>query len=269
MPRVFGALPGPRNVPSDKQQLPNNQRNLVLSVTTLTDAALLSEILPPDCELDGEPLLTINLNFMSNIGWLAGHGYAMLSVNLRIKHHSPTRGWLSGNFIPALWENLADPILTGREELGWSKLYADLPDPLMLGNRYAARALWQGFKFFDIQLTDLVETSITPPAPTGHFHYKYIPRTGALQEADVAYLEYAAPGENVAGYAPLSVTSKFSGTGRFQFHSARWEDMPFQYPIINALARLPLLEVRAASLTHMAANGVIGDPNGGALRQID
>lgn len=268
MPRVFGALPGPRNVPRDKQHLPNNQRNLVLSVTALTDAALLGELLPPNCVLDGEPLLTLNLNFMTNIGWLAGHDYAMLSVNLRIAHESASKGWLRGNFIPVLWENLADPILTGREELGWSKLYADLPPVVSLGNRHAGKALWQGFKFFDMEVFDLAETATVPPA-TGNFHYKYIPRTGSLTEADVEYLEYAAPGENVAGYAPLGITQRLSGKGQFKFHPARWEDMPFQYPIINALARLPLLEMRGATLTHMAASGTIGDPNGGALRKID
>jgi hypothetical protein len=269
MPRVFGALPGPRNVPLDKQHLPNNQHNRVMSVTALTDATLLSELLPPACVLDGEPLLTVSLNFMSNIGWLAGHDYAMLSVNLRIAHQSPSKGWLRGNFIPVLWENLADPILTGREELGWAKLYADLPPPLIVGNHYAGKALWQGFKFMDIELSALTEVAATGAAPSGHLHYKYIPRTGALTDADVAYLEYAAPGENVAGYAPLAITRRQTGNGSFKFHPARWEDLPFQYPIINALARLPILEIRSASLTHMAASGTIGDPNGGALRRID
>jgi len=33
MPRVFGALPGPRNVPKDKQNLPDNQTELVIAVT--------------------------------------------------------------------------------------------------------------------------------------------------------------------------------------------------------------------------------------------
>ena len=41
MPRVFGALPGPRNVPKDKQELPNNQTNIVIAVKALTDARLL------------------------------------------------------------------------------------------------------------------------------------------------------------------------------------------------------------------------------------
>src|SRR5476649_534775 len=107
MPRVFGALPGPRNVPKDKQHLPNNQRNVTLSVTALTDAGRLSELLPPGCVLDGEPLLTATITFMSNIGWLAGHGYAMFNVGFRISHDAKTQGALSGSFKPVVWENLS------------------------------------------------------------------------------------------------------------------------------------------------------------------
>lgn len=58
MPRVFGALPGPRNVPKDKQHLQNNQKNLVIAVSALTDSGAFSELLPPDCALDGEPVLS-------------------------------------------------------------------------------------------------------------------------------------------------------------------------------------------------------------------
>ena len=84
MPRVFGALPGPRNVPKDKQNLPDNQTELVIAVTALTDRKLLEELLPPDCTLDGEPLLTVCMTFKSNIGWLAGRGYSILRTSFRI-----------------------------------------------------------------------------------------------------------------------------------------------------------------------------------------
>jgi hypothetical protein len=58
------------------------------------------------------------------------------------------------------------------------------------------------------------------------------------------------------------------GRGSFKFHRARWEDVPFQYPIINALAALPVLEVRGASVTTLAATGAIGDPSAGALAEV-
>jgi len=268
MPRVFGALPGPRNVPKDKQHLPNNQRNVTLSVTALTDAGRLSELLPPDCVLDGEPLLTVTITYMSNIGWLAGHGYAMCNVGFNISHNARTRGKLSGTFRPVLWENLADPIVTGREELGFAKLYADLPPPMIVGDRYSALAAWQNFRFFELQIADLIDAPIPAPRAQGSFHYKYIPKTGALTESDVDYLEYAAPDDAATGYAALRMTRFRHGSGSFAFHRTRWEDVPFQYPIINALAELPLLQTRSATLAESVAEGTIGDPSGGSLAPV-
>ncbi|MFM9969214.1 MAG: acetoacetate decarboxylase family protein [Burkholderiales bacterium] len=273
MPRVFGALPGPRNVPRDKQHLPNNQTNLVLSITALTDKGLLSELLPPDCTLFGEPTLTITMTVMSNIGWLAGRGYSILSVGFPIAHQSKERGERTGNFTPVLWENLADPIVTGREELGFAKIYADIPPPVIIGNRYSARALWQGFQFFEMEIGDLTESSDRPPVPPsptlGSFHYKFILRTGALGEPDCAYLEYASPNRSATGYGGLRIVRRLTGNGSFRFHRARWEDVPFQYPIINALADLPIREMRAASVTYQAAEGLIGDPSAQGLEPMD
>ncbi len=189
MPRVFGALPGPRNVPKDKQHLPNNQRNLTVSVTALTDAGGLSELLPPDCALDGEALLTVTITYMSNIGWLAGHGYAILSVGFSIAHSSRVRGMLSGSFKPVLWENLADPIVTGREELGFAKLYADLPPPIIVGDSCTALAAWRNFRFFATLKLRISRMHLSwLPQAEGSFHHKYVPKTGALTERDVDYL---------------------------------------------------------------------------------
>ena len=267
MPRVFGPLPGPRNVPKDKQNLPNNQTNLVIAVTALTEAKKLEALLPPDCSLEGEALLTVSMTFMSNIGWLAGRGYTILAVAFRIAHHSKSQGRLSGLFTPVLWENLADPIMTGREELGFSKIYADMPPPVIIGNSYAGSAGWLGFRFFEMEASDLEEAPLAPsPGPEGAFHYKFVPRTAALGEADAEYLEYA-PRSTASG--DMRLVKKLAGKGRFRFFEARWEDVPFQYPIINALAALPVREYRGATVSHLVATGSIGDPSAGNLARID
>jgi hypothetical protein len=67
----------------------------------------------------------------------------------------------------------------------------------------------------------------------------------------------------------MRVVRRMTGKGTFKFYAARWEDVPFQYPIINTLAALPLREVRGASVTHLAAVGTIGDPSAGHLTEID
>ena len=44
----------------------------------------------------------------------------------------------------------------------------------------------------------------------------------------------------------------FTATGEVNFHKARWEDMPTQYNIVNALNDLEIREYRGASLTKTA-----------------
>jgi Acetoacetate decarboxylase (ADC) len=258
---------GQAYLPPSFRQWHDNQTELVIAVTVLTDEKRLAELLPPDCALEGEPLLTVSMTFKSNIGWLAGRGYSILRTGFRIAHQSKTRGKVAGNFVPVLWENLADPIMTGREELGFAKIYAEMPAPVIIGDSYYAVATWQGFRFFEIDANDLADTS-AQPEPAGSFHYKFVPRTGSLGEADAAYLEYAPPNQLATGYGGLRVTRRMLGKGSFKFHRARWEDVPFQYPIINALADLPVLDARGASVTTLAATGAIGDPSAGTLAEI-
>jgi Acetoacetate decarboxylase (ADC) len=136
--------------------------------------------------------------------------------------------------------------MTGRGELGFAKIYAEMPPPVIIGDHYSAIAAWQGFRFFEMEVGGPVQVTTDPPPPNGSFHYKFIPRTGALGEADTVYLEYGPPSRLATGYGGLRVVQRLTGEGRFRFHPARWEDEPFQYPIINvrsaALSRAPQRE---------------------------
>ena len=269
MPRVFGALPGPRNVPKDKQGLPNNQRNIVVSVTARAARADLEELLPPGCSLDGDPLLTVTVMYLYSVGWLAGRGYNLISVAFPVAHQSPSQGLLRGQFQAVVWENLTDPIITGRDELGFAKLYADIPDPVFVGDNCTSRAGWLGFPFLQVDVDGLVEISNDMPPLQGQFHHKYIPRTGQLDQADVDYLEYAPPTGPATGYGGLKVQRRLKGSGSIRFNHARWEDVPFQYPILNALADIALGETVAATVTFLAAEDVIGDVTGGFLAPVE
>ena len=77
----------------------------------------------------------------------------------------------------------------------------------------------------------------------GTMHYKYMPRTGDWGQADVAYA-VLTPAET----PNRRILEHKVGSGRLQFHRARWEDMPTQYNIVNGLADLEIREYRGASL---------------------
>jgi hypothetical protein len=246
MPAHFGPTPGPRQGPNgEKFTDADSPLSVVASVSFLTDQAKLEDILPPGFSLDGEPVVTIEMRHMTEIEWLAGRGYNTFGVTFPARYDG-TRDHVAAPFLAVLWENLPDPILSGRDELGFSKIYAELPPPRVLRGRRIFEAAWLGHGFATMELSDLksVQPSALPaPRSGGRLHYKYIPRTGAPGEADVAYATFTPP----TGYN-VKMLSAAQGRGAVQFHRSTWEELPTMAHIVNTLAELPQIEMRGAML---------------------
>lgn len=247
MPVSFGPAPGPRNLPEAHRHRRYDKNALTLTLSAATDPDLLASLLPQGFAIDGEPRINVSLVVLTNIGWLAGRGYNIVMV--RIPARWSGQEAVSGHFVPVLWESLADPILTGRDELGWPKIFADIPTPAQEGGRWSASASWEGFTFLDIAAGDFASADRPPPASPMMFH-KYVPRTGEWGEAEVDYFTVTA----ADGPRP-EVKAVAQGEGRFEFHGARWEDMPTQYLIVNALATLPLSDFGPATLVQTSGGG--------------
>jgi hypothetical protein len=247
MPVSFGPAPGPRNLPQAHRRRRYEKNALTLTLSAATDREPLAALLPPGFAIEGEPRIEVSLIVLTNIGWLAGRGYNIVMV--RIPARWSGQEMVTGYFVPVLWESLADPILTGRDELGWPKIFADIPAPVNEAGRWSASASWEGFTFLDIEASDFVAGMDPAPASSTMFH-KSVPRTGEWGEAEIDYLTVTAPD----GPKP-AVKSASRGAGCFEFHPARWEDMPTQYPIVNALAALPLREFGPATLVETSGGG--------------
>jgi hypothetical protein len=251
MPTHFGPATGPRQGPDGRRfECKDNPKTTGISVSFLTKADQLRPLLPPGFSLAGEPVVTVAATYMTEIEWLAGRGYNTLGVSFPVTFRGE-RDKATGNFLTVLWENLTDPIITGREELGFAKIYCELPEPTLLRGAWHATASWMGFRFLDIHAGNLVQQTpeeidalAQAAAGDGTLHYKYMPRTGEWGTADVAYacLTPAATPNRV-------VKERWVGTGSVEFHQARWEDMPTQYNIVNTFAGLEIIELRGASVT--------------------
>ena len=103
-----------------------------------------------------------------------------------------------------------------------------------------------GFKFLDLWVSKRHEPETEPtPGPQleGTLMLKYVPRTGAWGEADICQVSFTP-----AITPNLSVEAREPANGTVTFHRAAWRDLPTMYHIVNALADLPVLSVRAASI---------------------
>lgn len=264
MPTHFGPMTGPRRGPAGERfTCEDNPRSTSYSVSFLTNAEQLKAMLPEGFTLHGEPVVTVDQTHMKEIEWLAGRGYNVMGVTFPVAY-TGARDRAVGPFLTVLWENLTDPILTGREQLGFAKIYCELPDPAVCRGETHVTAHWLGFRFLDMKLRNMqpVDRADYPPAPaprsdgvlTGQLHYKYIPRTGAWDRADAAYAALTP-----AAGSHRRVTGMWRGDGSVQFHHARWEDLPTQYMIVNAFHDLEIKEYRGATITHSVGGKDLSD----------
>lgn len=262
MPTHFGPSTGPRRG-EHGQKFVNKDAPKTTSITVsfLTNGDQLKRFLPEGFSLDGEPVVTVGASYITEIPWLAGRGYNTLGVSFPVVFNG-AQDRARGRFLLVLWENLTDPILTGREELGFAKVYAELPEPRVYDGDIHVSASWMGFKFLDMQVSDMEPVSLDElPSNNdgtsaddgmlrGTLHYKYFPRTGEWGKADVAY-----PVLTPSGHSHSILKERRQGDGNVTFHAARWEDMPTQYQIVNAFANLDIKEFRGATMTRRVGGG--------------
>jgi hypothetical protein len=263
MPTHFGPMSGPRQGPDGRRfPIPDGRTKDTFTVSFLTDRACLERHLPSGFELDGEPVVTVSYASMTHLDWLAGRGYNTLGVTAPARWRA-TGAAASGPFLFVLWENLPDAILTGREQLGFSKLWAELPgaqhDSPDAAGSHRLSALWLGHEFLRLEVDGLTAAS-PPDAPAaggdarGTLHLRYLPNAGAIDTPLVteAVLTPAAP--------HLETIECFErGAGRVEFLATRWRDMPTQAHIVRALRALPQLEPRGATRVRVRGGGDLLD----------
>lgn len=248
MPRLFGPAGGPRQAPEDLdfRHTPTSFRRYVVGFKGRLEQV--RALLPDGLELRGEPIVQFQFFCLNDIPWLAGRGYNILSMLIPARFTCANGEVVDGQYQPVLWENLGDPIITGREQLGHPKLYAQLPPPREWNGTTYIHASWEGFTFAELEITcssaptsDMVNR-IKETAGAGLLGHKYIPRTGSWTEADADYFTLTPlPGEsNLRDPQPMPAVR--CGKGKITFSKAEWQDMPTQYHIVQTLAALEQCE---------------------------
>ncbi|MBN4075599.1 MAG: hypothetical protein COA71_14035 [SAR86 cluster bacterium] len=250
MPTHFGPSLGPRQVPDGRKLDHLNTPNTTsISVSFRSNPEQLEALLPDCFTLGDEPIVTILASEMKNVDWLAGRGYSMIGVSFPAQF-SGKKDQVKGEFLCVLFENMCEPIITGREELGFSKVYCEISDPVISDTRAKVSASWQGFQFLDINVGKLRESSIENNGSKvgsneGTLHYKYMPKTEEWGSADVEYPTFFPASSDHS-----RVNKYLTGEGELCWNKAQWEDLPTLFNIVNTLASLEVIEYTGASLTY-------------------
>ena len=261
MPTHFGPSLGPRQG-KEGRKFANvgSPQVTAISASFLTNREQLEELLPEGFVVGAEPVVTVQVSYMTEIEWLAGRGYNTIGVSFPAVFNGK-EDHVTGNFLTVLWENLADPIITGREDLGFNKIFCEIPEPKVYQGEMHCIATWMGFKFMDLKIGNLTqlfteETAefISKQTGDGILHYKYMPRTGEWGKADIAYatLTPSASPNRI-------VKEMWRGEGTVQFHEATWEDLPTLFSIVNTFHDLEIKEYRGAMLVKTVGGKDLSD----------
>lgn len=284
MPVMFGPAPGPRQkadgLPwtTDESGVANIQW---ATIAYRTDRAALEALMPPGFELI-ESIVYVTYGFFRNLYWLAGRGYGIVNVEVPVRCTGKGQA-IEGGLCLVLWEGRPDAITTGREELGFPKLFADIPDVRMqpqTGN-LEGRASWFDFTFFEIEMHGLEEVTVEDKRllgpKGGPIFYKYMPRTGPFGAGgcDVSYVTCAHPSP---GEESSSQTIKFGDAqyrkwracgGSVKWNSATFEQLPTTFHIVNGLAGLPVGEYVFAEMIEFSVPGTAVATNGLRILELD
>jgi len=278
MPVMFGPAPGPRQKLDGTPWSAEESGTANVQWATLayrTQRSKLEALLPPGFQLNGEPLVYVTLGFFRDLYWLAGRGYGLVNVEVPVIFTGKTET-IEGGLCLSLWEGRPDAITTGREELGFPKLFADIPDVRLNPDSGAisGQASWFDFKFFEIEMHGFepvpVDNMRLLGAPGGPIHYKYMPRTGTFGSggADVIYATSSQP---LPGAGSSTSPIKFEDAdfrkwrakgGSVKWHRATFEQLPTTCHVVNGIADLDILEVVSAEMIEFSAPGNAVATNG-------
>lgn len=253
MPVFFGPMPGNKNLDSKGQYVLMKPADVeALTVLFETDPGALEALLPDGFSLNA-PVLSVAECEFANIGYFAGNTYTLLNLSVPV-HYRGVEEELDGDLVLVMFENNADPIVGGRDLLGYSKIYADLPRFIKNGRTIRGSASSWGFRFMDLTLDlnaqpeDVLRMKELAALSQGKFNYKYIQATPYKDTgygkggADICYPVFNPKAWTKPEDYPFTIREpeiQFCA-GRIQFHEPGAEEMPNYRHIAQYLANLKI-----------------------------
>jgi hypothetical protein len=262
MPVSFGPMPGPRQDFYGRPRDGTKAKFTTASVKFKSSRTVLENFFPTEklkfAVADTTAYATFAVTQLDNLEWLGGRGYAHFGLYIHGVQYTKENGdTVTGTYLPVMFENLADPILSGREELGFPKLYCEL-DVKRDGQNLTLDAGWMSSKFCSLTISGLEESgasngevpdqSSSASKEEGLFFHKYVPATGSIssKERSQADVEYTAflPNEEDAKTAQKKVEKTLKASGaEIKFDSLDWTALPTLHHIVERLKEVPVYEV--------------------------
>ena len=223
----------------------------------ITDRDKLAAYLPEPYTVAEEAVVTVTYACNKGVDWLAGHGYNLIAVSAAVVFNGEEEQ-LEGDFTLVMWENLTDPILTGRELQGIPKIYADFQDHSVIAHEWHTNA-----GHFCHKIPDMFVTNLRAPTPEEVEAY-----AKAAEGKDNPMAWRYLPGVSGFGQSvseattfpsETTLTETLVGQGHVDWQHLTWEQNPTQFHIVNALADLPILGYLPSVVAKGSTNLLLRD----------
>ncbi|KAK3075513.1 hypothetical protein LTR53_001130 [Teratosphaeriaceae sp. CCFEE 6253] len=194
-PLGFGLLQGPRQDPAGHSHAISlkTSTSRAASIRFATSATALRALFPSErysfASRDTVQYATLTLQTLDRLAWLGGHGYDLVGFYVHgVCYRRDDGTVVRGRYCPIMVENLADPIITGREELGVPKVFSDI-DVVCSDGTLRATVSWRGARWLELAWSQLSDSSdeTAVPAEEDLLVHKYIPSTARTGTADADY----------------------------------------------------------------------------------
>ncbi|TKA80578.1 hypothetical protein B0A49_00630 [Cryomyces minteri] len=278
MPVAFGPMPGPRQniygVPRESRE----STFVTASIKFKTSRTLLQNLFPPKSSgwKFKSPGTVAYASFsqttLNNMEWLGGSGYKHIGLYIHgVEYRKKDGTVLSGAYLPILFENLTDPIVSGREELGMPKLYTAI-DVYRRSKSYRVATGWEGAAWGKFTWEGLEEFDASAEsgaisgdnAEDGILAYRSIPSIGRENKgiAEAEYTLFDPFKEEKPTPKPLRVYK--AAKASFEIDGLDWDALPTLHHIISRLSELPVYEVVSAKIVEG-----VGVPDVAAARRVE
>lgn len=257
----FGAMPGPRQDFHGNQQKGLDQvRCTTAKIVFKTSATLLRNLLPTAsysfASRDTVAIASFRLQVLDNLTWLGGNGYNLMGFYIHnVTYTAPDGKQHTGSYLPVMFEDLTDPIVSGREELGFPKVYSDIVVKSDM-DTYKATLSWRGATWaqFTWPLPSenggtLTNGSSSPEqSPENVLVHRYMPGVGE-QEKTAPDADYAVLYPPQKGEQKTLKKRICQSPAKVLITAHDWKRLPTLHHIVSRLQELPILEVVEASVT--------------------
>jgi hypothetical protein len=110
---------------------------------------------------------TLKAGTRDNLDWVGGGGYSFFGLWVHGVKYQPKQGSpILGSYVPLIFENSAEAIVMGREELGLPAVFSDI-EVQKDENKANVQVSWRGTTFATLDLEGLDETDISAGSSSG------------------------------------------------------------------------------------------------------